>query len=202
MGNDVFISFSFKDEEVAQKIHDYLTKSGVNCFWCKDIPAGGDYGRILGKAILESKIFLLLLSAASDAATGDSIYQEVMIAHNAKIKKIPVRLEKNLLYAIAGNLYFGLFDKPLEQALKLLVIDIKKQLSEPVLAESLPPTNDPGEGSEKPIKPGIWYPIEYNVLSQWVKDHMAILTSGKTLIGKTFIYRLNRNTGKYEKKLK
>jgi hypothetical protein len=207
MENDVFISFAFKDEEIAQKIHDYLMNNGVNCFWCKDIPAGGDFGRILGKAILDSKIFLLLLSAASDAESRDSVYQEAMIAHNAKIKKIPVRLEdimpQNLLYVIAGNLYFDLFNQPLEQALKLLLIDIKKQLSEQVPTESVPSVaKSTNVDSADVIKDDKWHDVELKDLSQWVKDRIKILTDGKVLRGKTFIYRLNKATGQYQKKLK
>jgi hypothetical protein len=131
MGSDVFISFEFNDTVVAQKVHDYLKDKGINCFWYKDIPGGSEYGKVLGNAILGSKIFLLLLSASSDAS--HSVYQEAMIAHNAKIIIVPIRLEnitpENLLYPTAGYLYFDTFDRPLEQALKSLVIDVKKQLA-------------------------------------------------------------------------
>jgi len=205
MRNDVFISFAFKDEEVATKIHDYLKNNGVNCFWCKDIPGGGEYGKIIGKSITESEVFVLLLSSAADAS--DSVYGEVMIAHNAKITKMPVRLEnitpQNLLYAIAGNLYFDLFNQPFEQALKSLLMDIKKHLEEPVPTGSIPlATKNTGLALADVIEDGKWHEIEYKDLSQWVKDRMPILTSGKTLVGKTFIYRLNKNTGKYQRKLK
>jgi len=196
MGHDVFISFAFKDEAAANKIYSYLKNNGIDCFWCNDLPGGAKYGQELGRAIIGSKVFLLLLSPAADAS--DSVYQEVMIAHNSKIKKIPVRLENtspvNLAYAVAGNLYFDLFTKPHEQRLPELVADINKQLE-----ESIPPPDRP---MPPPITDDRWHDVNYKDLSQWVKTRISVLTSGKTLTGRTFIYRLNRNTGKYQRRLK
>jgi hypothetical protein len=196
MEHDVFISFAFKDEDTAKKIYWHLKKNGINCFWCNDLPGGAKYGQELGKAIIGSEIFLLLLSSSADAS--DSVYQEVMIAHNNKIKKIPARLENispvNLAYAVAGNLYFDLFTKPLEQRLPELIADIKKQL--PYIPIKLPSKPIPQ------IKDDKWHDTDYGQLSQWVKDRINVLTSGKTLTGRTFLYRLNRNTGKYQRKLR
>jgi hypothetical protein len=207
MGHDVFISFAFKDQRAASEIYDYLKSQGIDCFWCNDLPGGSKYGQELGKEIIASKAFLLLLSSEADSS--DSVYQEVMIAHNNKIKTIPARLENispiNLAYAVAGNLYFDLFTKPLKQRLPELVVDIRTQLGEP------PPTPRPPTRATqtKPLLPEIisdpyWHYISYEALPNWVKvkDKISILNSGQTLVGRTFIYRLNRNIRKFERKLK
>lgn len=209
MGHDVFISFAFKDQTAAREIYDYLKSQGIDCFWCNDLPGGSKYGQELGKAIIASKAFLLLFSSEADAS--DSVYQEVMIAHNNKIKTIPVRLENispvNLAYAVAGNLYFGLFTKPLKQRLPELVVDIKTQLGEPRPPPPKPQPKPQPRSQPKPpeiIRDPYWHYISYETLPDWVKekDKINILNSGRTLIGKTFIYRLNRNIRKFERKLK
>jgi len=205
MGSDVFISFAFKNEEVASRIHSGLINNGVNCVWCKDLSAGDLYGPALSKAIRESKILLLLISSASEVS--DSVYQEVMIAHNNKIKKMPVRLENIITqkfeYAIAGNLYFDFFDKPFEQAQKLLLIDVKKHLTEPVSTQAIPPVKvNTDIAATDVVSDNKWHDMEFKFLSPWVHDRINILTSGKILVGKTFIYRLNKITGKYQRKLK
>jgi len=196
MEHDVFISFALKDEDTAKKIYWHLKHNGIDCFWCNDLPGGAKYGQELGKAIICSKIFLVLLSSSADAS--DSVYQETMIAHNNKINKIPARLENispvNLAYAVAGNLYFDLFTKPLEQRLPELVADIRKQLPSVRVETTVEPMPQ--------ITDGKWHDTDYQQLSQWVKDHVSMLTSGRTLTGRTFLYRLNRNTGKYQRKLK
>jgi len=209
MEHDVFISFAFKDQTVASEIYDYLRSQGIDCFWCNDLPGGSKYGQELGKAIIASKAFLLLLSSESEAS--DSVYQEVMIAHNNKIKTIPVRLENistvNLAYAVAGNLYFDLFTKPLKQRLPELVVDIKTQLgkqpSPPPPPKSRPQPRSQPKLPEK-IRDSYWHYVSYDALPDWVKekDKIRILNSGRTLIGRTFIYRLNRNIRKFERKLK
>jgi TIR domain len=217
MVHDVFISFAFKDQTVASEIYDYLKSQGIDCFWCNDLPGGSKYGQELGKAIIASKAFLLLLSSESEAS--DSVYQEVMIAHNNKIKTIPVRLENistvNLAYAVAGNLYFDLFTKPLKQRLPELVVDIKTQLGKhpppprpPTPTPKPPPKSRPQPGSQpkfpEKIRDSYWHYISYDELPGWVKekDKISTLNSGRTLIGRTFIYRLNLNIQKFERKLK
>jgi len=209
MGHDVFISFAFKDQRAASEIYDYLKSQGIDCFWCNDLPGGSKYGQELGKAIIASKIFLLLLSSEADAS--DSVYQEVMIAHNNKINKIPVRLENispvNLAYAVAGNLYFDLFTKPFKQRLSELVVDIERQLGGPPPLQPPPPRVPAPKSKPKPpeiIRDPYWHDINYKALPDWVKqkDKISILNSGRTLIGGTFIYRLNRNIRKFQRKLK
>ena len=127
-GHDVFISFAFEDRESAAKIYAHLKASGICPFWCEEITAGGDYPRLLGEAIRNSKSFLLVLSDSSDNSA--SVGKETTIAHNNKKPIIPVRIKnilpKNLEYLIANSLFFDAFPPPLEQHLPKLTGDIKK----------------------------------------------------------------------------
>jgi membrane protein implicated in regulation of membrane protease activity len=49
-----------------------------------------------------------------------------------------------------------------------------------------------------PASPDNWQKIRYEDLSQWVIDQF----NNRAVIGKEFAYRINRSTGKFEKKLK
>ena len=126
--HDVFISFAFEDRESAAKIYAHLKASGICPFWCEEITAGGDYPRLLGEAIRNSKSFLLVLSDSSDNSA--SVAKETTIAHNNKKPIIPVRIKnilpKNLEYLIANSLFYDAFPQPLEQHLPRLTSDIKK----------------------------------------------------------------------------
>ena len=126
--HDVFISFAFADKDAAAKIHACLKNNGISPFWCDELTAGQDYPQLLGKAIRDSKSFLLLVSDSAD--NSDSVRKETTIAHNNKKPIIPVRIEdilpKNLEYLIANSLFFDAFPQPLEQYLPRLTGDIKK----------------------------------------------------------------------------
>lgn len=47
-----------------------------------------------------------------------------------------------------------------------------------------------------------WHDIEFDNLKVWVKKRKDILDNGETLRGKTFRYRLNKGTGKYQIRLR
>jgi hypothetical protein len=198
MSHEVFISFAFKDEEVAGKIHSHLQDRGIDCFWCNDLPGGAKYVTELGRAIRESKALLLVFSLAADSS--DSVINEVTIAHNNRIPRIPLRLENvlpvNLEYVLANSLFFDVFPKPLEYYLPQLVADIRKLLEIKV---------SPGESDTTPhdrIEDRNWHDTDKKDFSQWLSDRIKELDSGRTVVGKTFIYRRNKYTGKYQKKLK
>lgn len=66
MEYDVFISYSRKDTEVADKIHKALEAEGINCFIDRaGISGGADFPTVLSKAITESKVMLFIASENS-----------------------------------------------------------------------------------------------------------------------------------------
>jgi hypothetical protein len=140
-----------------------------------------------------------VFSSAADSS--DSVINEVTIAHNNRIPRIPLRLENvlpvNLEYVLANSLFFDVFPKPLEYYLPKLVADIRKLLEikqgdEP-LEQTLPDLR---------IEDSRWHEIDKKDLSQWVLSRIKELDSGRTVVARTFIYRRNKFTGKYERKLK
>jgi hypothetical protein len=209
MSHDVFISFAFKDQKAAGCIRTYLEGSGIKCFMCTDLPAGTGYDEALGKAIREAKILALILS--SNADNSHSVRNEVAIAKNRGKTIIPVRIEdflpEKLEFSIATSLFFDAFPPPLEKHLPKLVKDIDTILRP---LETSEPTGQPKSKADPtisppkqpPVRPGEWREIDYEDLNDWVKERIKVLNSGKQLVARTFIYRKNRFTGKYERKLK
>lgn len=66
MEYDVFISYSRKDTEIADKIHKVLETEGIKCFIDRaGISGGADFPTVLSKAITESKLMLFIASENS-----------------------------------------------------------------------------------------------------------------------------------------
>ena len=209
MSHDVFISFAFKDQEYADSIRSYLGENGVDCFMCTDLPGGVDFDVQLGDAIRQSRIFLLVFSAEADES--ESVRAEMNIAKTQKIIRIPVRIEdmmpNKLAYLIGTALFFDAFPPPLDKYLPKLAKDIDTILNPPKPTEpSIGPKPKIGPvvstPKQPPVRPGEWREIDYTDLNNWVKERIKIINSGKQLVARTFIYRKNRYTGKYERKLK
>jgi hypothetical protein len=210
MSHDVFISFAFRDEQAATKVCHYLRNGGVDCFWCKDLAPGARYVHELGKAIRESKALLVVLSSAAD--NSDSLVNEVTIAHNNRIPRIPVRIENvlpvNLEYVLANSLFFDAFPPPLEQYLPRLLDAIRRHLGQQDQDDRPAQRSQraPDEAGSAPafgwITDSRWRDVDLKDLSQWVFKRKRELDSGREISGRTFIYRRNRHTGKYQRRLK
>ena len=64
--NEVFISYSTRDREVACAIRSWLRENGISCWMAPEsIPTGSNYTREIPAAIRGCKVFLLLLSENS-----------------------------------------------------------------------------------------------------------------------------------------
>ena len=83
MEYDVFISYSRKDSQIAEKIHDCLEAAGVHCFIDREgISGGADFPLILADAIMDSKI--LLLVASENAYASEFTQKELTFAVSNK----------------------------------------------------------------------------------------------------------------------
>ena len=89
---DVFISFSTRDTEVAEKVYDYLTQRDINCWICtRSLKAGDDWAAKITEAISECKIFLIVYS--SNAAESNQIPHEIGLASSRSKILIPYRID-------------------------------------------------------------------------------------------------------------
>lgn len=83
MEYDVFISYSRKDSEYAEKIYHSLEAAGVHCFIDRaGISGGADFPMVLADAIMDSK--LLLLVASENAYASEFTQKELTFAVSNK----------------------------------------------------------------------------------------------------------------------
>lgn len=94
MAHDVFISFSFKDQETADKISNQLTNIyNIPCWICNaGIRGGSRFYADIVRAIRAAKIFLLVQT--KNSVVSKEVVDEILEAiHNQEVKIIPFVLE-------------------------------------------------------------------------------------------------------------
>ena len=86
--NDIFISYSTKNQDIARDVRRYLEAHGITCWMAPEsIPAGSNYTKEIPYGILYSKIAVLILS--EDALHSIWVNQEVSYLLNADHIVIP-----------------------------------------------------------------------------------------------------------------
>lgn len=132
---DVFISYSRKDSEIANKIYDALVAEGVNCFIDREgISGGADFPTVLSEAIMGAKVLLLVASENSYAS--EFTQKELTFAVSNKGSRFifPVivdgsTLPKNLEFLLSNINWRTLSSR--YRIEKELVADVKKKLADP-----------------------------------------------------------------------
>lgn len=95
--HEVFISFSFKDQAIAETIvNQLLNKYHISCWICtQDIRAGENYKKTIVKAINDAKVLLMIQSESSMLST--EVPKEVSIALNKNKTVIPFVIDNSEL---------------------------------------------------------------------------------------------------------
>jgi len=132
---DVFISYSRKDSEIANKIYDTLEAEGIHCFIDKEgISGGADFPTVLSEAIMGAKVLLLVASENSYAS--EFTQKELTFAVSNKGSRFifPVivdnsTLPKNLEFLLSNINWRTLSAK--YRIEKEMVVDVKKKLADP-----------------------------------------------------------------------
>lgn len=107
---DIFISYSSKDETVANSLCSQFEKEGLSCWIApRNIEVGQEYGAEIIKGIEESKVFFLCLSGASNES--QHVLREVERAVNRKMPIVvyqqeEVILSKSMEYFLASTQWF------------------------------------------------------------------------------------------------
>jgi len=209
MPYDVFISHSGKDHDAVYEVASFLKEKSITCFTDDDnLPPGSIFSEVIATAIKESSVFLLIFSSNSDRSP--DVRREVGLAVNINRPIIPFRLEKlepdKMGFLLSGISWMDGFPPPLQQHLPQLLNAIKHYLladdTGPPLDPVTNPKSSPRPGPTPTIRPGVWYPISLDKVDDWVRARINICDSGKELVAKSWIYRKNRYTGKYERSLK
>ena len=166
MSAPVFISYSSKDQNVAETIYQALEARGQQCWIAsRDVRPGENYQEAIVRALRSAKVMLLIFT--SNANNSDEIKKELVLAGRHRVIVVPVRVEDVVpndafTYELATRQWVDLF-KDWERQIELLAARIGHLVSgvEPAAAE-LPPVR-----AIKKSSPGhalMWGPLAALVL--------------------------------------
>lgn len=102
---DIFISYSDKDRELAQRVYEALKAEGLKCWIAfNDIPHGEVWAKAITQGIKNSKTFLLILSNNSNSS--DQVLREIEYADKQKKKLYCYKVE-NLVVSDAIDYFIS-----------------------------------------------------------------------------------------------
>jgi uncharacterized protein (DUF952 family) len=110
--HDIFISYSSKDEAVAETVYAGLDSRGLPCWMARQIVPGSDWGAAIVEAIESSKVFV-------HANRSEQVKREVASAVAKGVKIVSFRIEdapmsKNLEYFLSTPHWLDATAEPLE----------------------------------------------------------------------------------------
>ena len=159
MNHDVFISYSHKNITAAQAICHELEDKGIKCWMApRDIPVGAKYASVISKAIVHSKIVVLVFSDYS--ARSPWVESEINIAFSNRKTIIPYKIDKtnyeefDEFYLMLNNRhwieaypdYKTRFKELVTIVAQTLGCDISVAKSEPIIPTPVPtPTPTPSK---------------------------------------------------------
>ncbi len=139
--HDIFVSFSFENQEIAERVVNQLTsKYGFSCWICvRDIEGGRRFRDLIPRAIDEAKIVLFIQSFK--ALTSKEIYSELEIAYESEKIIIPFKLDESkpndgfregFRYLLTGVEYIDASVPPLEDKIYALAKTISNIIGKPI----------------------------------------------------------------------
>jgi hypothetical protein len=140
----IFISYSSKDQKIADTICRALEARGYDCWIaCRNVGPGQNFQEAIVQALRDAKLMLLVFT--SNANNSDEIKKEVALAGRHHVTVVPVRVEDvapndALAYEFATRQWIDLFDN-WEQQIERLVMQIGSIISDKV--------SSPGSGGRE-----------------------------------------------------
>jgi hypothetical protein len=113
VSSSIFISYSSRDQKVAETICDALQSRGYPCWIsCRDVGPGENFQESIVKAIRAAKLMLLVFT--SNANNSNEIKKEIVLAGRYHLTVVPVRVEDvvpndALAYEFATRQWIDLF---------------------------------------------------------------------------------------------
>lgn len=139
--HDIFISFSFADQDIVEEIVNVLTsKYGFSCWICtRDIDGGKHYKALIPKAIDEAKVVVFIQS--ENALASKEIPKEIGMAFDADKTIIPFKLDQaqlqgELRYDLYGVEYIDATRPTFEQRIFELAVAIGNSIGKPLTMNS------------------------------------------------------------------
>ena len=123
MSAPIFISYSSKDQQIAETIYQALEARGIGCWIAsRDVRPGENFQEAIVKALRSAKVMLLVFT--SNANNSDEIKKELVLAGRHRVTVVPVRVEDVVpndafAYELATRQWIDLF-KDWERQIELL----------------------------------------------------------------------------------
>src|SRR3984885_2960234 len=131
----IFISYSSKDQQIAETIYQALEARGLDCWIAsRDVRAGENFQEAIVRALRSAKVMLLVFT--SNANNSDEIKKELVLAGRHRVTVVPVRVEDVVpndafTYELATRQWIDLF-KDWERQIEQLVAQVEMILAAPV----------------------------------------------------------------------
>ncbi|HEX4407637.1 MAG TPA: toll/interleukin-1 receptor domain-containing protein [Xanthobacteraceae bacterium] len=131
MSATVFISYSSKDQDIAETICRALEARGLACWIaCRDVHAGDNFQESIVRALRAARVMVLVFT--SNANNSDEIKKELVLAGRHQVTVVPVRVEDvapndAFTYEFATRQWVDLF-KDWEHEVELLATRISHVL--------------------------------------------------------------------------
>ena len=131
---DVFISYSSKDREVAERVRDALVEAGYDVFWDQQIPTGRDWDSWIRDRLTNSRLAVVLWSKASVASP--NVRHEAIIARDSG-GLLPLMVDDLAATEFPMGLYLvqalriGRSEREFEAARAKMLAAVRSQIGEP-----------------------------------------------------------------------
>ncbi len=132
MPHEVFISYSLKDKESANKVCDVLEGKGIKCWIApRDVAPGAKYAQAIISALASSQLVVLVFSSHTNQSV--HVESEIDYAYNKQIPIIRLRLEdaalsQSLEYYLSKAQWFDALTPPLEKHVTVLSESVRSIL--------------------------------------------------------------------------
>ncbi len=162
MSAPIFISYSSKDQDIAETICKALESRGNSCWISsRDVRAGDNFQEAIVRALRGAKVMLLVFTA--NANNSDEIKKELVLAGRHQVTVVPVRVEDVVpndafTYEFATRQWVDLY-KNWEQEIELLSSRLEHvlQSDKPAATVQLQtPATSPRLPQKKSNQPLIW----------------------------------------------
>ena len=137
--HDVFISYSFENKALADRICHHLEQNHVRCWYApRDVSPGADFREAIMEAIQQSKRLVLIYTKASNQSR--DVRNEITAAFKASCPILPfriddVQMEPSLAYYLNGVHWLDAVTPPMEKRIQELyetVVSIINKKAAPV----------------------------------------------------------------------
>src|ERR1700689_5122091 len=128
----IFISYSSKDQKIAETIYQALEDRGHDCWIaCRDVQPGENFQEAIVRALRSAKVMLLVFT--SNANNSDEIKKELVLAGRHHVTVVPVRVgdivpNDAFPYEFATRQWIDLF-RNWEQEIELLASRLEHALA-------------------------------------------------------------------------